>query len=74
MKPLKDWTFVDAVVYTTGLIVLVFLGSVLLTVVGTLAGAIMAFASTGFGAIVIALIAYHLYKKWSSTETPEKTK
>lgn len=71
MKPINDWTFADAVFYLCGAVFLLFLLSVALTVLGTLAGAILAFASTGIGAVIIIICGYLIYKKLQNNKKRE---
>lgn len=55
----------DGIFKTVGLIVCWALAAVLgLAIFSTLAGAIVAFASTGIGAVILALIAFKIWKDY----------
>ena len=74
MKPFKDWNLFDMFAYICGLSVLAVIVLVGGTVVSTLVGMILAFASTGFGAIVLALVAYRIWKKWKEAKETKEVK
>ena len=71
MKPLSDWTAGDFIVFTIGLAFLALLCSIVFIVLSTLMYMILAFAGTGFGAIVITIAAIYVYKRWIPNRNKE---